>query len=117
MITAQIERFRQQHGAGHVERLCQAAGLSRATYYRLRERLDGSCAIPPPPEQDIERRGLIHEVALRWPSYGYRRITAELRRQGVRVNHKRVLRLMRQDNLLCLRKRRFVLTTDSAHGG
>ena len=45
--------------------------------------------------------------------YGYRRVTAELRRQGFTVNHKKVLRLMRNDNLLAIRKRRYVLTTDS----
>ncbi len=50
------------------------------------------------------------------PVYGYRRMTAQLQREGFRVNHKRVLRLMREDNLLCLRKRAFVHTTDSAHG-
>ena len=61
MITQQIEPFRHEHGVGHVERLCQAAGLSRATYYRLRERLDGSgkalTAVLPAPEQDVELRG------------------------------------------------------------
>lgn len=67
-------------------------------------------------ERDADLRGLIQEIALAWPSYGYRRITAELRRQGHQVNHKRVLRLMREDNLLCLRKRRFAGTTDSDHG-
>ena len=116
MITRQIERLRHEHGAGHVEHLCEAAGLSRATYYRLRERLDGADAIPPASEHDTDLRGLIHEVALAWPAYGYRRITAELRRRGVACNGKRVLRLMRQDNLLCLRKRRYAVTTDSAHG-
>jgi transposase InsO family protein len=50
------------------------------------------------------------------PFYGYRRITAHLHRQGLKVNHKRVLRLMRQDNLLCLRQRKaFLVTTDSNH--
>jgi transposase InsO family protein len=49
------------------------------------------------------------------PAYGYRRITAALQRAGWEVNHKRVLRLMRADNLLCLRKRAFVRTTDSDH--
>ena len=43
-------------------------------------------------------------------------MTAELRRRGWAVNHKRVYRLMRQDNLLCLRRRKFVVTTDSGHG-
>jgi transposase InsO family protein len=55
--------------------------------------------------------------AFRWPrSYGYRRIAAQLRRDGLVVNHKRVLRLMRQDNLLCLWRRPFVpATTNSRH--
>jgi len=60
-------------------------------------------------------RDAIQQVALAWPAYGYRRIAAELHRQGHQVNCKRVLRLMRADNLLCLRKRRFIHTTDSAH--
>ncbi len=58
----------------------------------------------------------MQRVALEWPTYGSRRITAELRRCGLSVNRKRVQRLMREDNLLCLRKRKFVATTDSAHG-
>jgi transposase InsO family protein len=56
-------------------------------------------------------------LALGHPHYGYRRIAAQLRREGFAVNHKRVLRLMRRDNLLCLRRRPFVpVTTDSRHG-
>jgi transposase InsO family protein len=56
-------------------------------------------------------------VALAEKTYGYRRVTFELRRAGVVVNHKRVLRLMHEDNLLCLRQRAFVpATTDSNHG-
>ena len=86
---------------------CRALMLARATYYRT---LDKST------DADLQLRDLIQQVALAWPSYGYRRITAELRRRGQRVNRKRVLRLMRADNLLCLRKRRFVHTTNSAHG-
>jgi putative transposase len=62
----------------------------------------------------MELRDAIQQIAIRWPAYGYRRITAALRPQRV-VNHKRVLRIMRQDNLLCLRRKRFVLTTDSNH--
>jgi transposase InsO family protein len=57
----------------------------------------------------------MQKVAVESPCYGYRRITAELRHRGFDVNHKRVLRLMRQDNLLCVRRRAFVLTTDSRH--
>ena len=59
-------------------------------------------------------RHQIQRIALRWPAYGYRRVHAELLRQGWSVNHKRILRLMREDNLLCLRRRKFLLTTDSS---
>ncbi len=61
-------------------------------------------------------RSKIQNIALHWPAYGYRRVHRELIRCGWRVNHKRVLRLMRVDNLLCLRRRKFILTTDSKHG-
>jgi len=61
-------------------------------------------------------RNDIQHIALRWPAYGYRRVHAELVRQGWKVNHKRVLRLMRGDNLLCVRRPKFVFTTDSRHG-
>jgi len=108
-VTEAIEETTQTLGPGHVRQLCQAAGLSRATYYRLRS------SEPVRNEQETRLRGLIQEIALKWPSYGYRRITAELHRQGRKVNHKRVLRLMREDNLLVLRKKRFVSTTDSDH--
>jgi len=84
-------------------------GVSRAGYYRFLLR-------PQRPEADMDLRSQIQSIALRWPAYGYRRVQAELERQGWRVNHKRVLRLMRVDNLLCLRRRKFILTTDSKHG-
>jgi len=58
----------------------------------------------------------IQRIALQWPSYGRPRITAELRRRGWTVNPKRVYRLLREDNLLCVRRRKFVVTTDSNHG-
>jgi putative transposase len=60
-------------------------------------------------------RDRIQQIALEMPSYGYRRITAQLHREKLDVNHKRVLRLMRADNLLCLRTTPFVHTTDSDH--
>jgi transposase InsO family protein len=63
----------------------------------------------------MELRDQLQQVAVESPAYGYRRITAELQRRGFTVNHKHVLRLMREDNLLCLRKRAFVVTTDSRH--
>ena len=61
-------------------------------------------------------RNQIQHIALRWPAYGYRRVHAELVRRGWKVNHKRILRLMRSDNLLCVRRRKFLFTTDSRHG-
>ncbi len=64
----------------------------------------------------MDLRDAIQRIALQWPSYGRPRITAELRRRGWTVNPKRVYRLMRADNLLCLRRRKFVITTDSNHG-
>jgi transposase InsO family protein len=68
-------------------------------------------------DPDIALRARIQGLALEWSCYGYRRMTAELRRQGLKVNHKRVLRLLREDNLLCLRRQRFrTATTDSNHG-
>ena len=91
-----------------VTRLCQTLGLSRATYYRWQ-------GAAPVPDQEMEVRAQIQDIAVEMPAYGYRRITYELQRRGFVVNHKRVLRLMREDNLLCLRKRSLVRTTDSAH--
>ena len=64
----------------------------------------------------MELRDARQRIALEWPCYGRPRITEELRRQGWRVNPKRVYRLMREDNLLCVRRRKFVVTTDSNHG-
>ncbi len=63
----------------------------------------------------MEIRDQMQKVALESPAYGYRRITAELQQRGFEVNHKRVLRMMREDNLLCMRQRAFVVTTDSRH--
>ena len=88
--------------------LCQMTGLNRAGYYRWR--------LPPRATPvEMELRDQLQQVAVESPAYGYRRITAELQRRGFTVNHKHVLRLMREDNLLCLRKRAFVVTTDSRH--
>ncbi len=92
-----------------VRRMCQIAGVSRAGFYRLP-------AAEKPARQDIEVRHEMQKIALEWPSYGSRRITAELEARGWEVNRKRVQRLMREDNLLCLRKGKFVVTTDSQHG-
>jgi len=63
----------------------------------------------------MDLRDVIQKIALEMPTYGRRRITAELKRRGWKVNGKRVRRIMREDNLLCLRRRKFVVTTDSNH--
>jgi transposase InsO family protein len=64
----------------------------------------------------MEVRDQIQRIALKWPCYGRRRIRAELKKRGFQVNHKRVSRVMREDNLLAQRWRKFVFTTDSKHG-
>jgi transposase InsO family protein len=83
--------------------------VSRSGFYRY----DGAATARPDPHMDL--RDAIQRIALEWPSYGRPRITAELRRQDWTVNPKLVYRLMREDNLLCVRKRKFVVTTDSNH--
>ena len=83
--------------------------VSRSGFYRFHE--DGQTG----PDPDMDQRDAMQHIALEWPSYGRPRITAELRRRGWEVNPKRVYRLMREDNLLCVRKRKFVVTTDSNH--
>ena len=88
--------------------LCAMTGLNRAGFYRWRWPRQG---IP----VEMELRDEMQKIALESPSYGYRRVTAELRRRNFEVNHKHVLRLMRQDNLLCVRRRSFIKTTDSRH--
>lgn len=90
-------------------KLGEAVGLSRATIWRqLRQPSTNN-------EDELELRSQIQMIALEMRAYGYRPITAELQRRGLKVNHKRVLRLLREDNLLCLRQRAFVRTTDSRH--
>lgn len=89
--------------------MCASAPVSRAGFYRQRQRAAN------PEDRDMELRNQIQKIALEWPAYGRRRITMELRHRGWKVNHKRVHRIMAEDNLLCLRRRKFVVTTDSNH--
>ena len=91
-----------------VVQMCRSANVSRAGFYRHR-------SAPEAEDHDLEVRDEIQKIALEMPAYGRRRIAAELRRRGWKVNHKRVHRIMCEDNLLCLRHRKFVLTTDSNH--
>lgn len=92
-----------------IERMCYLAQVSRAGFYR-------SLAEKAPAEEDVEVRAAIQKIAIEHRRrYGYRRITAELRRQGMQVNRKRVARIMREDNLLAIQPRAFMVTTDSRH--
>jgi putative transposase len=104
-----IDLVEQEAPGTSLRRCCQTLDVSRATLYRHRHPVS-------PSTQEMELRDALQRAALEWPSYGYRRLTHELQRQGYRVNHKRIRRLMRLDNLLCVRQRRFLVSTDSAHG-
>lgn len=84
--------------------------VSRSSFYRFGTRPKRLV------DSDMDLRDAIQRIAVAMPSYGRRRITAELRRRGWKVNPKRVYRLMREDNLLCVRRRKFVVTTESNHG-
>jgi transposase InsO family protein len=89
-------------------RMCELGHISRAGLYRFDPEAERR-------EEELDLRDAIQRIALEFPCYGRPRITAELRRQGWKVNHKRVGRIMCEDNLLCIRRRKFVLTTDSHH--
>ncbi len=96
-------------GSLSVERMCRVAAVSRAGFYRW---LEPSM----PVEEEMEVRSAVQAVALEHRGrYGYRRVTRELRRRGMIVNHKRVARLMREDNLLAAQPRAWVATTNSGH--
>jgi len=92
-----------------IERMCQLAQVSRASFNR-------SLQEQQPVEEDMHVRSTIQQIAVEHRRrYGYRRISAELRWRGMLVNHKRVARMMREDNLLAVQRRQFVVTTDSDH--
>ena len=96
-----ISEAKEAHEAAISEReLCRLFGVSRSWYYES----------PTPEEkaaEDLALRNAIERIVLEFPGYGYRRVTKELHRQGRTVNHKRVLRVMRQESLLCQLRRRF----------
>lgn len=99
----------QQQGEVGIERLCRLAGVSRAGYYRHWQ-------ATAPRAEETELRDAVQRSALKNRKYGHRRITFDLRRAGWLVNKKRILRIMREDNLLCVPKRAFVPpTTASRH--
>lgn len=88
--------------------MCTLAQLSRAGYYRF-------LTTPDAGDKDIDLRDAIQRIALEFPTYGRPRMTEELHRRGWQVGPNRVYRLMCEDNLLCLRRRKFVVTTNSNH--
>lgn len=89
--------------------MCRLTGVSRAGYYRHWE-------VVAPDEAEMAARDAIQKVALEHHRrYGYRRVAKALHRQGNIINHKRVLRIMQEDNLLAIRYRKYILTTDSQH--
>lgn len=92
-----------------VARMAELGSVSRASYYRKPSEVSAT-------DDDMDVRDAVQRIALEWPCYGWRRIQEELVRRGRTVNHKRIKRLMREDNLLCIRKRKFIVTTDSDHG-
>ena len=89
-------------------RMCTLNGVSRAGFYRWSR-------VPEVVDRDVDLRDEIQKIALAMPCYGWRRITVELCRRAWKANHKRVKPLMREDNLLCLRRRTFMVTTNSNH--
>jgi len=91
-----------------IERMVELGRVSRSGFYRFADR-------EADPDRDMDLRDAIQKIAVEWPCYGRPRITKELLRRGWKANPKRVYRLMREDNLLCVRKRKFVVTTDSNH--
>jgi len=102
------QEMQMQGGGLTILEMCHTAGVSRASYYRRWRKRE-------PAEEQVALRDAIQRLAIQNRHYGYRRITRLLKRDGWLVNHKRVLRLMGADNLLSIRRRRFVVTTDSNH--
>lgn len=98
-----------QQGSLSIERMCELARVSRASFYRSFHKQE-------PVEEELEVQSAIQQIAIEHRRrYGYRRICAELRRRGMRVNHKRVMRIMAEDNLLAVQPKSFVATTNSNH--
>jgi transposase InsO family protein len=105
VITAALEAY----PVLSIQKLCELLAVSRSWYYERGGRPESI------PAADVALQDAIEEIVLAFPGYGYRRVTHALTRAGWTVNHKRVLRVMREESLLCQIKRRFVPTTDSQH--
>jgi putative transposase len=103
-----IARIREDHPELSERSLCRLFGVSRSWYYQE------PTAAEQKARKDLSLRDAIEHIVLEFPGYGYRRVTQALRREGWPINHKRVLRIMREESLLCQIKRRFVPNTDLA---
>ena len=98
-----------RQGSLSIERMCQLVPVSRAGFYRSLQQQGRS-------RKRMAVRSAIQQIAVEHRRrYGYRRVSAELRRRGMLVYHKRVARIMREDNLLAVQPRQFVVTTNSDH--
>lgn len=104
-----MSSLQQEFPSLSVRQLCVLLGVSRSWLYQRPHQ-------PTQAERDIALRDAIERIVLEFPGYGYRRVTAELHRQEWEVNHKRVLRIMRAESLLCQLQRSWTTTTDSRHG-
>jgi putative transposase len=100
--------MQMQGGQLTIGQMCESSGVSKASFYRRWQSKE-------PKAEQVALRDAIQRLALKKRQRGYRLVTQHLKREGWLINHKRVLRLMREDNLLCIRRRRFVITTDSDH--
>ena len=103
-----ISAAQQAHPELSIHRLCRLLGVSRSWFYDRQTQ-------PVSDPDDVALRDAIEAITLDFPGYGYRRVTKQLQRDGWVVNHKRVLRIMREEALLCQLKRRFIPTTNSRH--
>ncbi len=110
MITQALQEYPQLP----LVKLCEVLGVSRSWFYDKQKQIQ-IVQVEGLNEVDVELRAAIEELVLEFPGYGYRRVTKALVRAGYLVNHKRVLRIMREESLLCQLKRRFIPTTDSNH--
>jgi putative transposase len=104
-----MSNLQQEFPSLSVRQLCTLLSVSRSWVYERSH-------TPRQAERDIALRDAIERIVLEFPGYGYRRVTAELQREHWTVNHKRVLRIMHQEALLCQLKRSWIATTDSRHG-
>lgn len=106
-----ISKHRNSHNSPTVKRATDLLNVSKSGYYKWSNINNPNSKN----KKEMEIKNEIHKIAIEFPGYGYRRITKELKQRGYNVNHKKVLRLMREDNLLCLKKKFKPMTTNSNH--